>query len=220
MSPDAALDGPWSPHASLDPRLTPVLIAVDGEVVARAGFGDPLRSTAPQMVRELQRHGWQVRLLSGDAPHVVQAVASALGIPEEQAEGGASPERKREAIAAARAEGTVVMVGDGVNDAAAIAAATVGIAVRGGAEASMAAADVYLAKQGVASLGELFAGARRTTNVIQRNMAVALGYNAISVAMAMMGILDPLFAAVLMPLGSVTVILATWRATTFPKGAA
>jgi cation transport ATPase len=92
--------------------------------------------------------------------------------------------------------------------------------VRGGAEASMAAADVYLARQGVGSLGELFAGARRTTDVIKRNMAVALGYNAISVTMAMMGILDPLFAAVLMPLGSVTVILATWRATTFPTEAA
>lgn len=211
-----AASAAWS---ELEARLTPVLIAVDGEIVARAGFGDPLRSTAAQMVQELQRHGWEVRLLSGDAPAVVQSVAAALGIPASQAEGGASPERKREAIAAARAQGTVVMVGDGVNDAAAIAAATVGIAVRGGAEASMAAADVYLAKQGVASLGELFAGACRTTSVIQRNMAVALGYNAISVAMAMMGILDPLFAAVLMPLGSVTVILATWRATTFPKGA-
>lgn len=206
--------------AALEARLTPVLIAVDGEVVARVGFGDPLRSTAPAMVQELQRHGWEVRLLSGDAPAVVQSVAAALGIPAAMAEGGASPERKREAIAAARAHGTVVMVGDGVNDAAAIAAATVGIAVRGGAEASMAAADVYLAKQGVASLGELFTGARRTTSVIQRNMAVALGYNAISVVMAMMGIIDPLFAAVLMPLGSVTVIIATWRATTFPKGAA
>ena len=207
-------------QSALDRRLTPVLIAVDGEVVARAGFGDPLRATAPAMVQELQRNGWRVRLLSGDAPSVVQAVASALGINADDAEGGASPERKREAIAAARAGGTVVMVGDGVNDAAAIAAATVGIAVRGGAEASMAAADVYLAKQGVGSLAELFAGARRTTSVIQRNMAVALGYNAISVAMAMMGILDPLFAAVLMPLGSVTVIFTTWRATTFPKGAA
>lgn len=216
----AQISGAADVHSPFDPRLTPVFIAVDGELVARAGFGDPLRATAPAMVQELQRHGWRVRLLSGDAPSVVQSVAAALGIPAEDAEGGASPERKREAITAARAQGTVVMVGDGVNDAAAIAAATVGIAVRGGAEASMAAADVYLAKQGVGSLGELFAGARRTTSVIQRNMAVALGYNAISVAMAMMGILDPLFAAVLMPLGSVTVILATWRATTFPKEAA
>jgi cation transport ATPase len=79
----------------------------------------------------------------------------------------------------------------------------------------MAAADVYLARGGVEALPELMAGAKRTTNVIHRNMFVALGYNGIGVTMAMMGIIDPLFAAVLMPLGSVTVILATWRAKTF-----
>lgn len=195
----------------LDASLTPVLIAVNGEVVARAGFGDPLRATAKQMVGDLTRAGWDVRLLSGDATHVVHSVARALGVRAENAEGGASPERKREAIAEARTHGTVVMVGDGVNDAAAIAGATVGIAVRGGAEASMAAADVYLARDGVDALPDLFRIARRTTHVIHRNMAIALGYNAVAIVMAMMGILDPLFAAVLMPLGSVTIIFATWR---------
>ncbi len=199
----------------LEARLTPVLIAVDGVVVARAGFGDPLRASAKQLVTDLTSAGWDVRLLSGDAPSVVHAVAQVLGIPAMNAEGAATPERKREAVAAARAQGSVVMVGDGVNDAAAIAAATVGVAVRGGAEASMAAADVYLARGGVDALPELLTGARRTTSVIHRNMLVALGYNAIGVTMAMMGIIDPLFAAVLMPLGSVTVILATWRARTF-----
>jgi Cu2+-exporting ATPase len=199
----------------LEARLSPVHIAVDGIVVARAGFGDPLRPSAKRLISQLGAAGWEVRLLSGDAPSVVHAVAETLGIPPALAEGGASPERKRAAVADARERGAVVMVGDGVNDAAAIAGATVGIAVRGGAEASMAAADVYLARGGVEALPELMAGARRTTSVIHRNMAVALGYNAIGVAMAMMGIIDPLFAAVLMPLGSVTVILATWRATTF-----
>jgi Cu2+-exporting ATPase len=199
----------------LEARLTPVLIAVDGVVVARAGFGDPLRPSAKRLITQLGDAGWDVRLLSGDAPSVVQAVASTLGIPAANAEGGASPERKRAAVAAAREQGAVIMVGDGVNDAAAIAGATVGIAVRGGAEASMAAADVYLARGGVEALPELMAGAKRTTNVIHRNMFVALGYNGIGVTMAMMGIIDPLFAAVLMPLGSLTVILATWRAKTF-----
>lgn len=199
----------------LEARLSPVLIALDGIVVARAGFGDPLRPGAERLIGELAAAGWEVRLLSGDAPSVVLAVAQTLGIPAAHAEGGASPERKRAAVAGARERGAVIMVGDGVNDAAAIAAATVGIAVRGGAEASMAAADVYLARGGVEALPELMAGARRTSNVIHRNMLVALGYNAIGVTMAMMGIIDPLFAAVLMPLGSVTVILATWRARTF-----
>jgi Cu2+-exporting ATPase len=207
-------------RADLDVRLTPVLIAVDGQVVARAGFGDPLRPEAASAVRALQRAGWDVRLLSGDAPAVVGAVAAELGIAPAQVEGGASPERKRAAVLAARDSGTVVMVGDGVNDAAAIAAASVGIAVRGGAEAAMAAADVYLARGGVGALQELLDGARRTTNVIHLNMLIALGYNAVGVTMAMMGIIDPLFAAVLMPLGSVTVILGTWRARTFARSAA
>ncbi len=203
-----------------NPRLTPVHIAVDGAVVAQAGFGDPLRAESREMVRGLQRAGWDVRLLSGDAPSVVAAVASELGIAADHAEGGASPERKREAVVTARADGTVVMVGDGVNDAAAIAAASVGIAVRGGAEASMAAADVYLAHGGVAALSELFDGARRTTNIIQRNMLLALGYNGIGVALAMMGVIDPLFAAVLMPLSSVTVVLGAWQGRTFARGRA
>lgn len=198
-------------------QLTPVLIAVDGKIVARAGFGDPLRPEAREAVATLQRAGWQVQLLSGDHPEVVRAVAASLGIADEYAEGGASPERKRAVIEQARAEGTVVMVGDGVNDAAAIAAATVGIAVRGGAEAAMAAADVYLAKGGIASLRELVDGARRTTSIIQRNMFIALGYNAIAVVLAMMGALDPLFAAILMPLSSVTVIVGAWQGRTFSR---
>lgn len=201
----------------LDARLTPVLIAVDGEVVARAGFGDPIRTDAQDAVLALQRVGWEVRLLSGDAPPVVHSVAESLGIDAAFAEGGASPERKRAAVEEARARGTVVMVGDGVNDAAAIAAATVGIAVRGGAEAAMAAADVYLSHGGIGSLRELVDGARRTSNIVQRNMLIALGYNAIGVTLAMMGVIDPLFAAVLMPLSSVTVVLGAWQGRTFSR---
>ncbi|MBX7120013.1 MAG: hypothetical protein K1X31_13555, partial [Gemmatimonadaceae bacterium] len=135
-------------------------------------------------------------------------------------EGGATPERKREAVAAARAAGPVVMVGDGVNDAAAISSATVGIAVRGGAEAAMAAADVYLATGGVAALTDLLDGATRTTHIIRRNMAIALGYNAVAVALAMLGVLDPIVAAILMPVSSVTAILGAWRSRTFSRRAA
>ncbi|MBX3174425.1 MAG: heavy metal translocating P-type ATPase metal-binding domain-containing protein [Gemmatimonadaceae bacterium] len=206
--------------APLNPRLTPVLVAVDGEIVARLAFGDPLRAEAPDAVRALQRRGWQVRLLSGDAPEVVAAVAEALGIAAADAEGGASPERKREAVRAARQHGHVVMVGDGVNDAAAIATATVGIAVRGGAEASMAAADVYLARGGIAALQELVQGARRTTGIIERNVLLALGYNLIGVTLAVMGVIDPLFAAILMPLSSLTVVLGAWQGRTFSRAAA
>lgn len=201
----------------LSPRLTPVLVAIDGTVVARLGFGDPLRPEAYDAVSALREAGWDVRLLSGDSPEVVQDVAASLDLPRGKAEGGASPERKRAAVEAARASGPVVMVGDGVNDAAAIATATVGIAVRGGAEASMAAADVYLSRGGIASLTELVAGSRRATGIIQRNILFALGYNALGVTLAMMGVIDPLFAAILMPLSSLTVVLVAWQGRTFVR---
>lgn len=215
FAPDGAL-------ATSPPRgdLTPVLVAVDGRVVARAGFGDPPRAEAANVVSALAASGWEVRVLSGDAPEVVVAVARRLGLDPSHAEGGATPERKREAVRDARAGGRpVVMVGDGVNDAAAISLATVGIAVRGGAEASMAAADVYLAGRGIAALPELLDGARRTSGIIQRNMLIALGYNVVGVALAMLGVIDPLFAAVLMPVSSLTVVLGAWQGRTFPRAA-
>ena len=203
-----------------DSTRTTVLVEVDGAVVARAGFGDPLRPEAREAVTALRDAGWTVRILSGDATAVVDHVAVALGLDARESEGGATPERKREAVMAARALGPVVMVGDGVNDAAAISSATVGIAVRGGAEASMAAADVYLAQGGIAALRDLLDGARRTTHIIRRNMAIALGYNLIAVTLAMMGLLDPIVAAILMPVSSVTAIVGAWRSRTFSRSAA
>ncbi len=194
---------------------TTVLVSVDGAVAGRATFGDPLRPDARAAVQSMRDAGWRVRILSGDAAPVVAHVAASLGLAPGEQEGGATPERKREAVIAARAAGPVVMVGDGVNDAAAISAATVGIAVRGGAEASMAAADVYLAAGGVAALGDLLDGARRTTRVIRRNMLIALAYNATAVTLAMLGALDPIVAAILMPVSSVTAILGAWRSRTF-----
>ncbi len=220
----------WVAEAATDPRgfgtrpqdeaaavRTSVLVAVDGVIVARATFGDPLRAEAADAVRTLRAAGWEVRILSGDAAPVVAHVARTLGLDAARSEGGATPERKRDAVLAARARGPVVMVGDGVNDAAAISAATVGIAVRGGAEASMAAADVYLARGGIAALNDLLDGATRTTRIIRRNMLIALGYNAIAVSLAMAGLLDPIVAAILMPVSSVTAILGAWRSRTFSR---
>jgi Cu2+-exporting ATPase len=204
----------WPP---IEARLTPVLIAVDGAIVARVGLGDPIRPEARDAVRTLLGAGWEVRILSGDAPEVVKEVAGRLGIASDRAEGAASPERKRAAVQEARRYGSVVMVGDGMNDAAAISAATVGIAVRGGAEAAMAAADVYLAHGGIGSLCELVDGARRTSSIVRRGMLIALGYNVIGITLAMMGVIDPLFAAILMPASSVTVVLGAWQGRTFER---
>lgn len=200
---------------------TPIAVVRDGVVQAIAAVEDPLLPDAKATLDGLRRVGWRVRILSGDHPEVVRAVAQRLGLPEELCRGGVSPEAKLAAVEELRARAgndPVVMVGDGVNDAAALAAATVGIAVHGGAEASLAAADVYLGRRGLAPLAELLAGARRTFRAIRTNVAVSLVYNATGVALAMTGHLDPIVAAVLMPLSSLTVIGLSYRAATFPAG--
>jgi Cu2+-exporting ATPase len=195
--------------------LTPVWIAVGGAVVARAGFGDPVRSDARVSIDRLRALGWRVALLSGDHPAVVRSTAQLLGIDLADATGGASPEDKLRRVEQARAQGTVLMVGDGVNDAAAIAAATVGVGVHGGAEASMSAADVYLARPGLGPLVELVEGSRRTMLVIRNNIIFSIAYNVLGATLALFGILDPLIAAVLMPMSSLSVVLSSWRSRTF-----
>lgn len=193
--------------------LTPVFVAVNGQVEAVAGLGDAVRPDAAEAVAGLRRLGWRVSILSGDDPRVVAAVAAQVGIHD--ARGGMSPEDKLAAVTAAAAEGTAVMVGDGVNDAAALAAATVGIAVHGGAEASLAAADVHIGRPGLAPVADLAGAAQRTLAVIRRNLAASLLYNAVAGALAASGWITPLLAAVLMPMSSLTVVGLSVRARTF-----
>ncbi len=207
-------------EAFAEEGLTPVWVAVDGVVVARAGFGDPLRADARASIDRLRKLGWRVALLSGDHPAVVRSTAQLLGLDLADAVGGASPEEKLRRVEEARTHGTIVMVGDGVNDAAAIAAATVGVGVHGGAEASMSAADVYLSRPGLAPLVELVEGAHRTMLVIRNNIIFSIAYNLLGATLAVLGILDPLIAAVLMPMSSLSVVYSSWRGRTFEAGVA
>jgi len=204
--------------APADPSLTPVWVAVDGHVVGHAALGDPLRPDSARSIAALRNAGWEVRLLSGDAGPVVMAAGRRLGLSAAACRGDASPEDKLREVERLSAQGgVVVMVGDGINDAAAIAAATVGIAVHGGAEASLSIADVYLTTPGLAPIVDLVEGARRTMRIIRRNIACSFLYNLAGVAFAIAGVINPLVAAILMPLSSLTVVLASWYGTSFRR---
>ncbi|VAX41247.1 Lead, cadmium, zinc and mercury transporting ATPase; Copper-translocating P-type ATPase, partial [hydrothermal vent metagenome] len=105
--------------------------------------------------------------------------------------------------------------GDGVNDAAALARATIGVAVGGGAEASLSAADVYMQHPGLMPIVELCRGSKRAVRAIHINLAASLGYNAIAATLAVLGLINALTAAVLMPLSGLTVLALALHARTF-----
>lgn len=198
--------------------LTSVLVSRDGHIVAAIGLGDQLRQDAAKCVNDVRKLGWHVRMLTGDHASVALRIGNSLGFRSEDVISQATPEQKLEIIRnAVRAGGQVVMVGDGVNDAAALAAATVGVAVHGGAEASLRAADVYLNRPGLRPVVELLEGSRRTMMVIRRNLLFSLGYNIVAASLATAGLINPLIAAVLMPTSSLTVVTLSFRSRTFQE---
>ena len=142
-------------------------------------------------------------------------VGKTLGIPEDRCHGQVSPEAKAAIVAEARTRGAVVMVGDGVNDAAAMASASAGIAVSGAAEIAIEAADVYLRSPSIDAIAETAAGAQATLATIRRNLRFSLAYNIVAGTLAVTGLVHPLIAAVFMPLSSLTVLASSLRSSAF-----
>lgn len=225
-------------HATLDaearaclrelPRgASPLYVALAGRVVAIGGITDPIRAGVAPALLALRAAGHRLSLVSGDHPDVVRAVADDLaeqcGDPAlfDDVAGGVTPEGKLARVTALqRAAGEprvrgVIMVGDGVNDAGALAAADVGIAVRGASEASRLAADVFLGAGGVTDLLRLTTGSRRVLRTIRRGMLFSLAYNVVGIGLAVTGLLSPLGAAILMPLSSLTVVSNAYRSRSF-----
>jgi P-type Cu2+ transporter len=197
---------------------TPVVLAEGGAVRAVAAFSDEIRPEARQALTQLAKLGYRFEISSGDHPAVVARTAHELGIEATAARGAQTPEAKLARIIALRERGErVFMVGDGVNDAAAMAAAHVGIAMHGGAETCLRAADVFTTRDGLTPLVLAAQGSRRTLAAIRRGIAISLTYNLVGIVLAVLGILSPLVAAIMMPLSSISVVSLALRAKTFEE---
>jgi len=179
----------------------------DGELVRVASLGDLARESSRAVVSAFERdRGVQTHLLTGDARTPAMTVAGEVGIDPARVLHSKSPEEKREIL---RRHPHALMVGDGVNDSVALANAYVSVAVQGSMEASFKAADIYLTQPGLGPLVDLYRLSFVTISIIKRNLLFSLVYNAAFGTLALLGHVNPLVAAILMPASSVTVVLSS-----------
>ncbi|MGW3302890.1 heavy metal translocating P-type ATPase [Streptomyces rubiginosohelvolus] len=194
---------------------TAVLVRVDAAAAAIVEVTDLVRPGSYRAVDRLRRLGVRPVLATGDRAPVARAVAEELGIAEVHAR--CTPQEKAELVRRLRAEGRrVAVVGDGVNDAAALAGADLGIAMGTGTDVAIGAADVTLVRGDIEALADAVRLARHTLGTIRTNLVWAFGYNAVTMPLAMVGLLNPMVAAVAMSLSSVLVVanslrLRTWQ---------
>ncbi|MCB9700092.1 MAG: cadmium-translocating P-type ATPase [Alphaproteobacteria bacterium] len=200
----------WAPSESTEG--TEVLVERDGVVLGRVVLADAVRGDAAATVTRLRAAGYALALWSGDAPGPVASVASAVGLRPDEVRSGLSPLDKADAVAAAEAAGQrVAFVGDGVNDAPALARATVGIAVDGASDAARAAAGIVVRAQGLPRVAAALALAGHAARRSRWNVGWALLYNAVAVPLAVAGLVTPQVAAVAMALSSLSVTLGAVR---------
>lgn len=206
-------DGAADPDLLFDRALqfaidgfTPVLISIDGRVVTALGCGDPLRPGVIEDIQKLKRDGKDVYLLSGDHQDVVRATANRVGIEQENAIGGVGPERKRLFIERFQELSNVMMIGDGVNDAAALRTALVGVAIGNHNAPCLVASDIFISESSSVQVHDLITIGRRVIRLIRRNLGVSLTYNVVAGLAAIFGLVTPLVAAIAMPLSSLFVV--------------
>jgi len=210
MRIDVAAGQPAADAFAADGK-TPVMVAFDGRIAAAIAVADTLKGGSAAAVAELRRLGFQVAMLTGDDHRTAEAIARMAGIEVVLAD--VRPDGKADAIRRLHDDGLVAMVGDGINDAPALASADVGIAMGTGTDVAMDAAGVTLMSGDLRGLVTAVALSRATMRNVRQNLFWAFAYNTILIPVAMgvlypfTGILlDPIFAAGAMALSSVTVV--------------
>jgi Cu+-exporting ATPase len=196
---------------------TAVLISSD-RPLGVITLADTLKPSAAPAIAELRALGLRPVLLTGDNARAAAAVAAAVGIDPADVIAGVLPEGKVDAVTRLQREGhRVAMVGDGVNDAAALAAADLGMAMGTGTDAAIAAGDVTLVRGDVRSVPQAVRLSRGTLRMIRQNLGWAFGYNLAALPLAAFGLLNPLIAGLAMALSSVAVVTNSLRLRRFDR---
>jgi Cu+-exporting ATPase len=192
--------------------LTLAVLAWDGVALAVFAVGDQLKSDAAETVAALRGMGITPWLVTGDSSEVAAAVATTVGIDAAHVISHALPETKLEIVERMKSEGhTVLMIGDGINDAAALTAADLSMAMGTGTDAAINSADITLMNTGLGSVISALKLSKKTLKIIRLNMGWALIYNVIGIPIAAAGLLSPLYAAAAMAASSVLVVTNSLR---------
>lgn len=197
---------------------TAIWVAVDGLVAGIISLRDTLKDGSAAAIAHLKRLGLRPILLTGDNAAVAAQVAAAVGIDKEDVYAGVLPEGKVEAVRRLQAGGaTVAMAGDGVNDAAALAQADLGIAMGSGTDVAIEAADLTVMGNNLAQVAQAIELSRRTLATIKTNLFWAFFYNAVGIPVAALGLLNPMIAGAAMAASSVLVVANSLRLRSFGK---
>ncbi len=189
---------------------TAMLVAIDGEVAGIVAVADTIKSSSPQAIARLKEQGIHVVMMTGDNKLTAEAIAKQAGIDHVIAE--VLPEEKAAHIAALQKQGKkVAMVGDGINDAPALATANIGMAVGTGTDVAMEAADITLMTGDLHAIADALEFSKKTMRNIKQNLFWALAYNCIGIPIAAFGFLAPWLAGAAMAFSSVSVVLNALR---------